>query len=52
MISSVLMDCLSDIGDGMTMIDVIGEQAIRQWIDGFVDDTSLFSNLFPGMHVE
>jgi ribonuclease HI len=29
----------------MTMIDVIKDNSIQQWIDGFVDDTSLFSNI-------
>ena len=45
MISSILMDCLSELSGGMTMIDVIDENSIQQWIDGFVDDTSLFSNI-------
>jgi hypothetical protein len=44
-ISSILMDCLSDLGGGMTMIDVCSNNALQQWIDGFVDDTSLFTNL-------
>ena len=45
MLSSILMDCLSELSGGMTMIDVINETTIQQWIDGFVDDTSLFSNI-------
>lgn len=45
MISSILMDCLSELSGGMIMIDVIDEKTIQQWIDGFVDDTSLFSNI-------
>ena len=36
------MDCLADIGEGMTMMDVIDDKTLQQWIDGFVDDTSLF----------
>lgn len=48
MISSILMDCLAQIGGGMTMQDVIDEQLIQQWIDGFVDDTSIFSSLLSG----
>jgi hypothetical protein len=45
MISSILMDCLSELSGGMTIIDVIDEITIQQWIDGFVDDTSLFANI-------
>jgi hypothetical protein len=44
-ISSILMDCLSELGSGMTMQDVVQENSIQQWIDGFVDDTSLFTNI-------
>jgi hypothetical protein len=39
------MDCLSEMGGGMTMHDVNRENSIQQWIDGFVDDTSLFTNI-------
>jgi hypothetical protein len=39
------MDCLGQLGHGMTMNDVIGKRTLRQLIDGFVDDTSLFTNL-------
>jgi hypothetical protein len=39
------MDCLSSTEGGMTMIDVIKENSLQQWIDGFVDDTSLFTNI-------
>jgi hypothetical protein len=45
LISSILMDCLSELGGGMTMHDVAGSTYIQQWIDGFVDDTSLFTNI-------
>jgi Reverse transcriptase (RNA-dependent DNA polymerase) len=44
LISSILMDCLSELGGGMVLNDVTPE-TIQQWIDGFVDDTSLFVNL-------
>jgi hypothetical protein len=47
LISSILMDCLSELGGGMTMSDVMDE-TIQQWIDGFVDNTSLFVNIAPG----
>jgi Reverse transcriptase (RNA-dependent DNA polymerase) len=43
--SSLLMDCLAQIAGGMTLKDVFGSLTIQQWIDGFVDDTSLFANL-------
>jgi ribonuclease HI len=45
LISSILMDCLSELGGGMTMLDVHNNNALQQWIDGFVDDTSLFTNI-------
>jgi hypothetical protein len=49
LISSILMDCLSELGNGLTMQDVKGTEfsldSLRQWIDGFVDDTSLFTNI-------
>jgi hypothetical protein len=44
LISSILMDCLAELGGGVVMKDVTPTM-IQQWIDGFVDDTSLFSNL-------
>jgi hypothetical protein len=45
LVSSLLMDCLGNIGHGITMNDVLGKRTLRQLIDGFVDDTSLFANL-------
>jgi hypothetical protein len=39
------MDCLAQLGQGMTMKEILGNQTLRQWIDGFVDDTSLFTNI-------
>jgi hypothetical protein len=45
LISSILMECLSETGGGMTMINVNTKSSIRQWIDGFVDDTSIFTNI-------
>lgn len=45
LVSSLLMDCLGQLGNGMTMTDVMGKRTLRQLIDGFVDDTSLFTNL-------
>jgi hypothetical protein len=45
LISSILMDCLSELGGGMTMLDVHNNNSLKQWIDGFVDDTSLFTNI-------
>jgi Reverse transcriptase (RNA-dependent DNA polymerase) len=44
LVCSLLMDCLSKIGHGMTLTDVTGTRTLRQLIDGFVDDTSLFTN--------
>jgi hypothetical protein len=45
LVSRLLMDCLGQLGNGMTMKDVMGDRTLRQLIDGFVDGTSLFSNL-------
>jgi hypothetical protein len=45
LLSSLLMDCLSQTGHGMTLSDVLGTRTLRQLIEGFVDDTSLFINL-------
>jgi hypothetical protein len=43
------MDCLSELVNGLTMQDVMGTDfsldSLRQWIDGFVDNTSLFTNI-------
>jgi hypothetical protein len=39
------MDCLKELGTGMTMTDPAGTTNIKQLIDGFVDDTSQFANL-------
>jgi Reverse transcriptase (RNA-dependent DNA polymerase) len=45
LISSILMDCLSPLGGGMTLHDVVKNNSIQQWIDGFVDYTTLFTNI-------
>jgi hypothetical protein len=49
LISSILMDCLSELGNGFTMQDVMGTEfspeSLRQWIDGFVDEMILLSSL-------
>jgi hypothetical protein len=45
LISSILLDCLSDLGGDMTLQNVNNGFSIQQWIDGFVDDTSLFTNI-------
>jgi hypothetical protein len=49
LISSILVDCLAQIAGGMTIQDVFGKCTIHQWIDGFVDDTSLFTNLIQAI---
>ena len=43
-LSSILMDCLNELAGGMTMKNVTNELELIQWINGFVDDTSLFCN--------
>jgi hypothetical protein len=35
-IRSILIDCLSELGNGMTMHDVVQENSIQQWIDGLL----------------
>jgi hypothetical protein len=49
LISSILMDCLSELGNGLTMQDVMDNDfsipSLCQWIDGFMDDMSLFTNI-------
>jgi hypothetical protein len=45
LISSLLMDLLERKAKGMTMIDVNNTQEIKRWIEGFIDDTSLFTNI-------
>ena len=43
-ISSIIMDCFEDIASGMTMTNIDATTTTKQWIDGFVDDTSIFTN--------
>jgi hypothetical protein len=50
LVSSLLMDCLYTLGNGMTIKDVLGQRTLWQMIDGFVDDTSLFTNLLNTIH--
>jgi hypothetical protein len=45
LVCSLLMDCLSTMGHGMTLHNIFGKRTLRQIIDGFVNDTSLFTNL-------
>lgn len=45
LISSILMDCLSELAGGMIMTNVNNDLTLLEWINGFVDDTSLFSNI-------
>jgi hypothetical protein len=46
LISSTLMHCLAELAGGMTMADAVDqEKTLIQWIDGFMEDTSLFTNL-------
>jgi hypothetical protein len=45
-ISSFIMDCLQSEANGMTMTDIINTTTkVMSWIEGFVDDTSIFTNL-------
>jgi hypothetical protein len=44
LISSILMECLSEHGHGMKLMNVHNQDTVHQFIDGFVDDTSIFTN--------
>jgi Reverse transcriptase (RNA-dependent DNA polymerase) len=44
MISSFLMEILESKANGMTIQSIMGQKHIVQWIEGFVDDTSIFTN--------
>jgi hypothetical protein len=44
-ISSIIMDCFEDVAQGMAMSDITKDKHIRQCIDGYVDDTSIFTSL-------
>jgi hypothetical protein len=49
LVSSILMDCRSELGNRLTMHNVFHTEysieSLRHWIDGFVDDTSLFTSI-------
>jgi ribonuclease HI len=45
LISSLLMDLLERKSNGMKMIDVNNKYEIKKWIEGFVDDTSIITNI-------
>lgn len=38
------MECLSNKANGMKQQNVHNDKTVHQWIDGFVDDTSIFTN--------
>ena len=38
------MDCFEELASGMTMANMDQTTTTTQWIDGFVDDTSIFTN--------
>jgi FtsZ-binding cell division protein ZapB len=40
------MDCLAELAGGMTMLDAKkNNMTLKQWINGFIDDKSLFTNI-------
>lgn len=45
LISSLLMDILEKTANGMEIIDVNNKYKLKQWIEGFVDDTSIIVNI-------
>jgi hypothetical protein len=44
-ISSVIMDCFEDVAIGMPMTNIKQTEKITQWIDGYVDDTSIITTI-------
>jgi hypothetical protein len=44
LISSILMDILQNSATGMTIMNIDNKEKVQQWIEGFVDDTSIFTN--------
>jgi Reverse transcriptase (RNA-dependent DNA polymerase) len=45
-ISSFIMDCLQKEANGMNMRDMVNiSNDVMSWIEGFVDDTSIFTNI-------
>jgi hypothetical protein len=44
-ISSVTMDCFEDVAIGIPMTNIEQTEKIMQWIDGYVDDTSIFTTI-------
>jgi Reverse transcriptase (RNA-dependent DNA polymerase) len=45
LISSLLMDILQTKAKGMEIIDINNKTLLKQYIEGFVDDTSIFTNI-------
>ena len=44
-ISTIIMDIFEDLATGMTMTNAEGTETTKQWIDGFVGNTSIFANI-------
>jgi hypothetical protein len=45
-ISSIIMDCFEDVAQVMTMTNINeNKRIVRQCIEGYVDDTSIFTSL-------
>jgi hypothetical protein len=44
-ISSIIMDCFEDVASGMSMTNVEQTEKITQWIDGYVNDTLIFTSI-------
>jgi hypothetical protein len=44
-ISSIIMDCFEDVASGMPMTNIEQTEKITQWIDGYVDDISIFTSI-------
>jgi hypothetical protein len=45
LISSILMDILQKNANGIKIVDIDKTVKVKQWIEGFVDDTLLFTNV-------
>jgi hypothetical protein len=44
-ISSIILDCFEEVAEGMTIANMDKTNEITQWIDGYVDDTSIFTSI-------
>jgi hypothetical protein len=44
-ISSIIMDCFEDAAKGIPVTNIEQTEKITQWIDGYVDNTSICTSI-------